>query len=270
MEGVIRLKDDKALNEEGEAENILDTTPVAEEEASVEPNEPEAEAEPVQTEEAQAEEPEAETEESKKKGYSQRVRELVAQKKEAERKYESLAERMAQLTGNVPGVVQQPMPAADEPLIQPGEEIDGTELDRRLREREAKILQQADNIALLRNKQSEAVNRINDEAEEAVRAYPELDPNSDKFNPELSESVTEAVEAYAKADPYNASVKNFVAKLMKPYKSAVAKEVGQASENIAKQVSEAALRPTSVRTPEKTAAEKSIAELEQELGVVQT
>jgi hypothetical protein len=162
------------------------------------------------------------------------------------------------------------MPTVDEPLIRPGEEIDGTELDKRLREREAKMLQRADALVTLRNKQSDAVNRINTEAQEVVRAYPELDPESDSFNPELSESVTEAVEAYAKADPYNASVKTFVAKLMKPYKSAVAKEVGQASENIAKQVSEAALRPTSIRTPEKTAAEKSIAELEQELGVVQT
>jgi hypothetical protein len=272
MEEVSSIKkQEKALNEEGEAENILDTTPVAEEEASVEVPEPEATPEATeQVEEAVAEEPEQETEESKKKGYSQRVRELNTRAKEAEAKYESLAERMAILTGNVPGAVPQPEPTVDEPIIQPGEEIDGTELDKRLRQREAKILQRADALVTLRNKQSDAVNRINEEARDVVKKYPELDPDSDQYKKELSESVTEAVEAYAKADPYNASVKTFVAKLMKPYQMAVAKEVGQASENIAKQVSETALRPTSVRQPEKSASEMTPEELEQKLGVVQT
>jgi hypothetical protein len=55
---------------------------------------------------------------------------------------------------------------------------------------------------------------------------------------------------------------------MKPYKAAITREVGQATENIAKQVSETALRPTSVRKPEKAAGDKTLAELEQELGIV--
>jgi len=101
-----------------------------------------------------------------------------------------------------------------------------------------------------------------------VRTYSQLDPDSDNFDQELSDVITEATEAYVKANPYTASVKKFVAKLMKPYKGAVEKEVGQASEQIAKQASQAALRPTSVRKPEKSAAEKSIAELEDELGLV--
>jgi translation initiation factor 2B subunit (eIF-2B alpha/beta/delta family) len=135
--------------------------------------------------------------------------------------------------------------------------------------REQKILEQADARGELRNRQSEAVSRINSEANEIVREYPELDPESDSFNRELSETITEATEAYVKTQPYTASVKQFVAKLMKPYKGAVSAEVGKAQENIAKQVSQAALRPTNVRKQEKTAGEKSIAELEQELGVVQ-
>jgi hypothetical protein len=56
---------------------------------------------------------------------------------------------------------------------------------------------------------------------------------------------------------------------MKPYLRAVNKEVGQATENIAKQVSESALRPTSIRKEEKATADKTVEELEQELGVVQ-
>jgi hypothetical protein len=257
----------KALNEQGEAENILDTTPVPEEKASEEVAEPEVPAE--STEEVKTEEPVAETEESLKKGYSQRVRELNARAKAAEAKAESLAERMAILTGQTPGAEYQPMPTVDEPLVRPGEEIDATELDKRLQARESKILQRADAIVTLRNKQNDAVNRINAESNAVVRAYPELDPENENFNKELSESVTDATEAYAKADPYNANIKKFVAKMMRPYHTAVAKEVGQASETIAKQVSEAALRPTTIRKPEKAASEKSIAELESELGVIQ-
>jgi len=241
---------------------------VAKEEASVEVQEPKETLEP--TGEVTPEAAATETEESKKKGYSQRVRELNTRAKEAEAKAQSLAEKLQMLTGQSPEVGNQPTQTVDEPIIRPGEEIDGTELDTRLRSREAKILQRADALVTLRNKQNDAVNRINSEASQVVSVYPELNPDDgEHFNKELSETVTEAVEAYVKADPYNASVKKFVARLMKPYQMAVAKEVGQATENIAKQVSETALRPTSIRKAEKSASEKSIAELESELGIVQ-
>src|SRR5690606_19136586 len=115
-----------------------------------------------------------------------------------------------------------------------------------------------------------AVTRINSEASEIMREYPELNPDSDQFNRELSESITEAVEAQIRLNPYSASVKQIVGKLMKPLKGAVTKEVGKASDTMAKQVSQAALRPTSVRKGEKPAEEKTIAELEAELGIVQS
>ena len=56
---------------------------------------------------------------------------------------------------------------------------------------------------------------------------------------------------------------------MKPYNRAVAKEVGKVTENIAKQVSETALRPTQIATSEKKFEELSIKEMEKQLGVVQ-
>lgn len=58
--------------------------------------------------------------------------------------------------------------------------------------------------------------------------------------------------------------------LMKPYKRAVTKEVGRVSENLAKQVSQAATRPTSIHKSDKPLEEKSIQELERELGIVQS
>jgi hypothetical protein len=254
---------DKALNESGE-ETTLDTTPVSEE----------ASAEAVETPTESAEEVEAEaeeTEEAQKKGYSQRVRELNTRAKMAEERAKSLEERVAELTRtqDVPNVYQQ-FDAPAEPLIKPGEEIDAFELNKRLEERERRIIAGADATSLLRSKQSEAISRINTESSEAMRTYPELDPDSDTFNKELSETVTEAVEAHIKADPYNASVKKFVSRLMKPYLGAVTREVGKTTETLAKQVSESALRPTNVHKPEKTATEMTQEELEQRLGIVQS
>jgi len=139
-----------------------------------------------------------------------------------------------------------------------------------LREREQKILQTADALTTLKQKQMDAINRINNEAAETLKAYPELDPESEHFNPELSETVTEATEAYVRANPYTASVKKFVNKLMKPYKEAVTKQVGKETENLARQVSESALRPTSViKKGEKKPEDMTPEELEEKLGIVQ-
>jgi len=229
------------------------------------------------TEEAKAEtgeEVSEASEEAKKKGYSQRVRELVKEREKEKAKVKSLAEKLAELTGSVEPKVEpsyqpyQPLIPQEEPIVRPGEELDAGELERRLQAREQRILQRADALSTLRNKQSDTVNRINNEANDAMKKYPQLDPESDSFDKELSESVVEAVEAHVRADPFKSSVKKFVGKMMRPYKRAIAKEVSQETENIAKQVSGAALRPTSIKPKEKSADDKTIEELEAELGVV--
>lgn len=208
--------------------------------------------------------------EGEKKGYQSRVKELNRAKKLAEERAQSLEEKLAELTnpaiGNAP---QVPQFNPQEPIVEDGEEISVAELNRRIAERDQRLLQQANANSELRSKQEQAINRINSEASKAVSKYKQLDPDSDQFDQELSDTITEATEAYVKSAPYSASVEKFVDKLMKPYTRAVEKEVGQATANIAKQVTEAALRPNSIRKGEKTASEKSIAELEAELGVVQ-
>jgi hypothetical protein len=283
-------KPEKALNEGGEEANAPDTTPVAEPKASGEVPEPKAEPEPTGEEEAE-EEGEETGEVSKKKGFSKRVRELSGKAKEAEAEAEkakaevkSLSERLAELTGEVSPSVDpsQPIqPQQIEPIVGPGEEIDGNELERRLQAREQRTLRQADALAVLRTKQQNTINRINNEAVAAMRDYPELDPESDSFDKELSDSVTEAVEAqtiqFGGYDQFgkpvytinlNSSVKKIVGKLMKPYKGAVTKAVGEEKENLAKQVSESALRPTAVKPSGKSVDDMSPEELEKKLGVV--
>lgn len=205
---------------------------------------------------------ETETGESKK-GAQSRIRELNTAKKAAEEEARSLRDQLSELTRS-----SRPQTYNSESKKQEYDlNEDGTVNIEAYRQR---ILSEANAQTQLQIRQSEAISRINQEANEVIREYPELDPKSENFNKELSDSITEATEAYVKSNPYSASVSKFVAKLMKPYQKAIEKEVGQASENIAKQVSRAAIRPTSVRKPEKSARDKTLAELEQELGVVQS
>ena len=252
-----------AVNENVEAENDMDTSPVSEEQAGEDSEEYGEES---------AEESSEDTEETteSKKGYSNRVRQLNARAKEAEAKAESLANKLKSLTG---GSEEQPTIPLDyqeeEPIVRPGEEIDSVEFEKRLRARDQRILSRADALVTLRGKQQEAINRINREADETMRDHPELNPDSSSFNKELSDAITEATEAYVMKNPYSASVKSFVDKMMRPYKGAVSKGVGNMASDMAKQVSQAAVKPTSVRKQEKPATEKSIAELEAELGIVQ-
>lgn len=253
--------DDQALNEVAD-ENSVATSPVDEIKAEGEVEVPDADNASTEAQPEQS----TETGESKK-GFSNRVRELVKERNEARNEVKSLQQRMAELTR--PEEELKMPEYKSEPIVNPGEEIDANELNRRIAERDQKILRNVDAIAQLRTKQSEAIMRINRESEEVMGLYPQLNPESEDFDQELSESITEATEAYVSKNPYSASPKSFVAKLMKPYTRAVSKEVGKVSESLAKQASETALRPTSLRKAEKPASEMTTAELEAKLGIVQ-
>lgn len=249
-----------ALNETGGEESTIDTTPVSETEVIEEVEEQPTEAEPTGEEEEGRES----TETSGKKGFTQRVRELNSRAKEAERRaaeaeeqIKSMSDKIAELTGSSEPSGYTPQM----PQFEPGAEVTPEQLQQH-------VAQAADNIVSLRMKQQEAISRIKSETSEAVREHPELDPKSDVFDKDLSESVYEAVEAKVRSNPYSANVKQMVDKLMKPYKRAVSKEVGKVSENLAKQVSQTAARPTSVKKSEKSLEEKTIQELERELGIV--
>lgn len=203
------------------------------------------------------------------KGANQRIRELNQRAKSAEEENRSLKQKIAELTTSV-GVpsFNEAQFNPQEPIVQDGEELSAAELNRRVAARDQRVIQQAVAQAQLSQRQSEAIARHNSESEAVLQKYAQLDPDSDSFDKELSDTVTEAVEAHVRANPYSASVSKFVDRLMKPYKRAVDKEVGQVTEKIAKQVSETTLRPTSIRKQEKSATEKSVEELEQELGIV--
>lgn len=219
----------------------------------------EDESQDAETEASDTKVLETETAESNK-GANQRIRELNQQKKAAEARAQSLAEKLAELTEPI-GLPNQQIQYT--PQIEPGTEITPEQY-------QGDVAKNATALVDLKIAQNNATNRIRNESLDVVRKYPQLDPESDSFDRELSDAVTEATEAHVRNAPYTASVNKFVDRLMKPYLGAAAKEVGKVTENIAKQVSETALRPTSVRQPEKSATEKSMAELERDLGVVQS
>jgi hypothetical protein len=223
--------------------------PVVSEEIQ-EPKAPESPAvEPVTPAETQGE-----TEDADGKGANQRIRELNQRAKVAEEQVKSLSDKIAELTQS--GEVKPFTPD-----VQPGEEISPERYQQ-------DVTKTADSLVQLRMKQYEAETKIKSESAEVIKYFPQLNPDKPEFDQELSDTITEAVEAHIRMNPYKAEVKRFVSKLMKPYQKAIEKEVGEATANIAKQVTEAAVRPTQVIQTEKNAGEKSIAQLEKELGIV--
>jgi NTP pyrophosphatase (non-canonical NTP hydrolase) len=237
--------DNTALNEPVETETTQATTPVEEQTADVE---------------VKTEAPEAEG----KKGYSARVQELANAKKAAEEKANSLEQKLADLTAQVGQDGTPPYTPPKEDIVKPGEELTAEELNTRLSEREQRIFQMQE----LRLQQERALNRINQEAADVVRKYDALNPDSDNFNPELSDWVTDTVTDIVKANP-NTSVKKIVSGLMRPYQKEVTKEVAAQTENIAKQASESAIRPSNAKPVEKKFEDLTIEEMEAQLGFVE-
>lgn len=233
-----------AVNQPNAEESVVNTTPVVEEQT---PEEVTQET----TEQASEEESRAKETGQSKKGASARIHELNS-------KVKSLTQRLQEVTGG----------NGEIPTQQPPQPID---FDNEVSPEQYRqhVLQQADSIVQIRLKQSEALGRIEKESIEVIKAYPQLDPDSDQFDKDLSETISEAIEAQVKLNPYSASVKKFADRLMKPFAKAVSNQVAQERETITRQASESALRPTNVRKQEKSAGEKSIKELEAELGIVQ-
>ena len=237
---------DKALNEQAEVETAEDTTPVSEETAEVEST----------TEEESAEQ---------KKGYSQRVRELNARAKEAEAKAQSLAEKLAEVTGGVsqqgPMPHNQPLP----PLVNEGEEVTYEEINRRQLQRDEELLKRVSQVNSLQTQQALAIERINREAKELTRKYAELDPYSETFDRELSDTLTEAAEAYVRANPTK-SLEDFVDKQMRLHKRAVTKEARAENAEVSRQQGQSAIRPSNAKPVEKKFEDLTIEEMEAKLG----
>ena len=139
------------------------------------------------------------------------------------------------------------------------------ELNRRQEEREKELMKRQSQISYLQSQQALAIERINREAKESVKKYPEIDPESESFDPELSETLTEAAEAYVRANPQK-SLGEFVDKQMRLHKRAVTKEEKAEQEAVAEQAEKSAVRPSPAKPEDKKFEDLSVEEMEDKLG----
>lgn len=253
--------DEEAQNPTAEVETAQVESPATETNESLPEETPEAEV--SSTEEAETEETPSEDDapsnRPSKKSAEYRIKELDARAKQAEERARSLADQVAELTGGVPSYGDMPQYS---PQVQPGTEVTPEQY-------QADVARVANSVVELRLQQQRNIDRINREAAEAISKYSQLNPESDNFNSKLSVSISKATLGFIKGNP-TASVKEYVDSLMEPYLSSVTKEVESSKETLARQVSQAAQRPTAIQKTEKSPEEMSIAELEAKLGVIQS
>jgi hypothetical protein len=195
-------------------------------------------------------EEEANQEEGEKKetGASKRIQGLVRDKKQLQEKVEDLSTKLETFTQGLNNY------EPNTPNYGEGER-DLTLDDLRA-------------LTRMEIEKEKAINRINNEAKEAVSKYPQLDPLSDSFDPDLNDSVTTAVYHAVRGNP-TTSVTSLVDKLMKPFTKSVESAVASEKKELAKQAAESAMRPSShVDKTEKSVEDMSIEEIKEKYGVV--
>lgn len=253
-------EDNKALNTQAEEEVSQTPTPEVEPKATEE----------VETEKSTESDTLTNQQQSEtNKGANQRIRELNERTKQAEERAKSLEERMKELTKQSSyDTYQAPPIQPNQPLVKPGEELSVEELEHRLQQREARLLQQVESRTNLQIQQGKVLENIQKESGEVMAIYPELNPdNKQVFDKDLSDSIVEATMAYVKSNP-TGSVKTFVSRLMKPYQKSMNKQIANKTGEIVKQVAESATRPNQITKSEKPFSELSIKEMEEKLGMV--
>lgn len=233
----------QSVNEEAEVNSPEEATPSETNDQQVEVQETDQEAQPEENQDSN-------TDKRRGKGAEKRIHQLVD-------KVKTLEQQLSEYTGEAEVDTQQ------------GGYLDynqiGQQNDQGERELTITDLQAITRLEIEREK---TINRINQESKEAMTDYPELNPDDERFDPELSEIVTDSVLHKIQANPRQ-SVKALVQKYMKPYRKSVENAADGMRQELAKQVSDTALRPTgTVSKSEKSVDEMSIEEIEAKFGTV--
>lgn len=257
------------MPEELLAENTVESVSTPEEAPATETNTPEPEVEVAEEPEADvAEEPEApEAEESdkvSKKSAQGRIKQLNSELKQERLKASQLEEKvnsiMQENETNPFSPINMPMPSPSQGrFAQPNTngEISYEDYQRDVQQNAQMAVK-----AILSQQQ------LKQEALDVVREYPELDPNSDSYDPDLSDAITESVEARHRLSP-NFSLRETVTKLMKPYRKAGESVTSSEKRNLVQQVASGAIRPSANPAPvTKEFEDQSIEEMEAKLGKV--
>jgi hypothetical protein len=206
----------------------------------------------------------AEPEQVAKKSAQGRIQQLNSKLKEEQRKRSALEERVNSIVReneeNPFSPVNMPMndPSSGR-LAQPNANGEITYEDY---QRDVQQNAKATVKAVLAQQQ------LKQEALEVVRLYPQLDPNSDQYDEDLSDAITEAVEAKHRFSS-NLSIKSTVDKLMKPYRKAAESAVDSERRNVVRDIASGGIRPSSNPTPvSKEPANETLEQMEARLGKV--
>jgi len=191
------------------------------------------------------------------KPVEKRIHQLVDERDREKARAESLAQQVENLTS------QFNEPQGHNPVqtqVEPGAEITPEQYRQ-------DVAAQAQAITQMELQKERIINNVNKEATESMKAHPELDPSSQDFDKELSDTITDSVKAQIQVNP-QASVRKLVDRLMKPYTRAVERKVAESTETITKQASESALRPSQIKVAETPFNNLSEKEMEAKLGSV--
>jgi hypothetical protein len=245
-----------------EEQKTVTETPVAETEIVESSPTEEKTVQPTEVNEAPKKEEVSEVKEevsevTEPKPVEKRIHKLVDERNREREEKESLARQVEELTAQLSSQPQSVNSSL--PTIEPGAEVTQDQYKR-------DIVQTAQSIAQIEIQKERILDRINKEANESIADHPELNPKSEVFDKELSDTITESVRAQIQVNP-TASVKKLVNNLMKPYRRAVDKKVAEETATVAKQVVETALRPSQVKSVEKPFSDLSVEEMEKRLPI---
>lgn len=239
---------DTTVNESVQTENVTDSSPVeqAQSQPETQPEERNAEGEqPTQ------EEPRNEQEQKPRNNAQSRIKELLSAKKEAE----SERDRMAQLMQQTPN-------------MELPEELSPEEY-RALQFNSNQVAQEVQGL-----KRELAYKDLSSEMDSVVATVPELNPESESYNPVLEELIAQNFdEGYIIKDSTGRfvgtkkSFKEFAQKQVNAFREAETRGATHSQKVLQKQASEAAVTDQSTSTSESKPFESlSIHDMEKQLG----
>lgn len=251
----------QAENQEVAEESNVDTSPVVEEQTSEESQETEVQETDSQGSQNQKES-EAQAEETNESSQDTSERKPTR----AERRIRQLRQELEQerQSNQQPSQFQQPQ----YPQVDPGAELTPEQYQQH-------VVQAADTIASARVReqmeQYQAQSNLDKDIDTLPQLYPELDEESDSFDPVIYDRVVERFkrEAYqnGRLNP-QARLADVAKDYVEVARAAAERSNASIKKNIEKTVDESAVKPNATSRPEKSPSDMSIDEMEKKFGIV--
>lgn len=240
----------QAENQEVAEESNVDASPAVEEQTS----------ENTEVQETESQESEVQAEETKESVEPER------KPTRAERRIRQLSEQLKQEreSHQQPPQYQQPQ----YPQVDPGAELTPEQYQQH-------VVQAADTIAAARVReqmeQYQAQSNLDKDIETLPTLYPELDEESDSFDPVVYDRVVERFKREAfnngRLNP-NARLADVAKDYIEVARAAAERSNASIKQNIEKTVDESAVKPNATARPEKSPSDMSIEEMEEKFGIV--